>query len=268
MKTEGQLTNKLFSNTQYGSGSSKRSDRIANDIKRWVIENELSQGDRLPNEKKLTEIFSCAKGTMREALKSLEVQGLVSIRTGPSGGPTLIEVSYKRTTELLRNFLQFRDLSVEQIYQLRKVIEVELAVSVVGLLPKDILAQLGNQVAACCVSSAPKTHQHKHLRLRKKELDFHDVLANHCPNPLLAFHAQFLNDLLRNFIEFRVDHVSEYETFTSSNINYHRQLINAYLAEDEASVRTIMTAHMADCERHTLSLNAILTKDLMINRLE
>ncbi|NRA87086.1 MAG: FadR family transcriptional regulator [Rhizobiales bacterium] len=230
------------------------------------MDNELVEGDKLPHEKQLIEIFNCAKGTMREALKSLEVQGLISIRTGPSGGPTLIQVSQRRTSDLLRNFMQFRDISIEQIYQLRKVIEVELAVSVVGLLPQDILERLSGQISDCCAAPASQTRQNQHLRLREKELDFHDVLAEYCSNPLLSFHAKFLNELLRNFIEFRFDHISQYETFTHSNIDYHRQLVGAYIANDVEQVREIMTAHMIDCEKHTLSLNATLTKNLLLNR--
>lgn len=260
------LPQKLAHIAQSGQMNKKRSDRIANDIKRWVVENELVEGDRLPHEKQLIEIFNCAKGTMREALKSLEVQGLISIRTGPSGGPTLIQVSGERTTELLRNFMQFRDISIEQIYQLRKVIEVELAVSVVGKLPANILDQLSGQVSVCCASPATHSRQNQHLRLRKKELDFHDILAQYCDNPLLAFHAQFLNDLLRNYIEFRYDHISQYEVFTHSNIHYHRQLIDAYKAQNTELVRELMTEHMIDCEKHTLSLNATLTKNLMYNQ--
>lgn len=261
------MPDKLANIAQMGAVNSKRSDRIAHDIKRWVVENELVEGDRLPHEKQLIEIFNCAKGTMREALKSLEVQGLISIRTGPSGGSTLIQVSDQRSTELLRNFMQFRDISVAQVYELRKVIEVELAVSVIGLIPRDILAQLGGQISGCCATPATQTRQNQHVRLREKELDFHDVLAKYCPNPLLAFHAQFLNDLLRNFIEFQYEHISQYESFTHSNINYHRQLIDAYKAQNTEQVRELMTAHMIECEKHTLSLNATLTKDLMLNRI-
>jgi DNA-binding FadR family transcriptional regulator len=249
----------------YTQGPGKRSDRIANDIKRWVIENDLSQGDKLPNEKQLADIFQCAKGTIREALKSLEVQGLITIRTGPAGGATLIEVSDKRTTELLRNFLQFRNLTVEQIYQLRKIIEVELAVSVTGLLSDQALTDLENQISGCCATPITRSNRDRHLRLREKELDFHEILATNCPNPLLAFHAHFLTDLLRNFIEFRFDHVSQYETFTKSNIDYHHQLVKAFRAKDRQQVETVMNAHMCDCESHTLSLNGTLSKDLMLN---
>ncbi|MBL1242226.1 MAG: FCD domain-containing protein, partial [OCS116 cluster bacterium] len=61
-------------------------------------------------------------------------------------------------------------------------------------------------------------------------------------------------------------HISQYEKFTHSNIHYHRQLVDAYKANDVEQVREIMTAHMVDCEKHTLSLNATLTIDLLLNR--
>ena len=85
----------------------KRSDQIVSAIKRWVAVNEKQPGDRLPNERDLMEQFDCSKGTVREALKSLEVQGLISVKTGPNGGAVLESVPYERASELLRNFLHF-----------------------------------------------------------------------------------------------------------------------------------------------------------------
>jgi len=243
----------------------KRSDAIADGIKTWILHEGLKPGDRLPKERQLADHFQCAKGTLREALKSLEVQGLITLKTGPSGGPVLIEVSYKRSSDLLRNFLQFQDLNVEQIYQLRKIIEVQLAVSVVGHLNENALELLEQNLATCCTSLS-KSRRRNQLNLREKELDFHNILADHCPNPLLAFHARFLTDLLRDFIEFQVDHIEQYEKFTHNNIAHHRDLVAAYRKDDRESVRSIMSCHMCDAESHTLSLNGVLSRDLMLAR--
>ncbi len=241
----------------------KRSDAIADGIKVWILHEGLKPGDKLPKERELAAHFNCAKGTLREALKSLEVQGLITLKTGPSGGPVLIEVSFKRSSDLLRNFLQFQDLNVEQIYQMRKIIEVELAVSVVGHLSDQALDLLEQNLASCCTSLS-KSRRRNQMSLREKELDFHNILAAHCPNPLLAFHARFLTDLLRDFIEFQVNHVPEYEKFTQANIAHHRDLVAAYRAMDKESVRAIMTKHMIDAEAHTLSLNGVLSDELML----
>ena len=83
----------------------KRSDLVAEEIKRLITDKNLSPGDRLPRENELQAQFEVSKGTIREALKSLEVQGLVKISTGPTGGGTIIEVTLDRTLQLLQNYL-------------------------------------------------------------------------------------------------------------------------------------------------------------------
>ena len=70
----------------------KRPDLVAQEIKRLITEKNLSPGDRLPRESELQAQFQVSKGTIREALKSLEVQGLITISTGPSGGGMVVEV--------------------------------------------------------------------------------------------------------------------------------------------------------------------------------
>jgi GntR family transcriptional regulator, transcriptional repressor for pyruvate dehydrogenase complex len=97
----------------------------------------LKPGDRLPTERELMESFQCSKGSAREALKALEVEGLVSTRTGPTGGAYLNQAGTEPASRALRNYLHFQHLDGEQVYQLRKVIEVELAVSVLGRLSED-----------------------------------------------------------------------------------------------------------------------------------
>ena len=60
----------------------KRSDLVADQIKEAIISKKLPPGERLSDEKDFLKTYRVSKGTMREALKSLEVQGLVNIKTG------------------------------------------------------------------------------------------------------------------------------------------------------------------------------------------
>ncbi len=71
----------------------KRTDEIVDAIKRMIVEHGLGPGDRLPQERDLITQFSASKGTVREALKALEVQGLISVRTGPGGGAFIERMS-------------------------------------------------------------------------------------------------------------------------------------------------------------------------------
>lgn len=100
----------------------KLSDVIVESVKRSIVTDALKPGDRLPTERELMESFQCSKGSAREALKALEVEGLVSTRTGPSGGAYLNQAGTEPASRALRNYLHFQHLDGEQVYQLRKVI--------------------------------------------------------------------------------------------------------------------------------------------------
>jgi len=175
----------------------KLSDVIVESVKRSIVTDALKPGDRLPTERELMESFQCSKGSAREALKALEVEGLVSTRTGPSGGAYLNQAGTEPASRALRNYLHFQHLDGEQVYQLRKVIEVELAVSVLGRLSEDDYIALQANVDFC---SAPEDSEAGQREQRLAELEFHNLLARACPNPLLSFMAQFLNDLLRDLV--------------------------------------------------------------------
>src|SRR6478736_5343831 len=107
--------------------ASKRGDLVVEEIKRWIAERRLAPGDKLPKEDELQTLFGVSKGTAREALKSLEVQGLVKVTTGPAGGATIGEVPLERAFQLLQNYLFFREMDVAQIYAVRRLLEPVLA---------------------------------------------------------------------------------------------------------------------------------------------
>src|SRR5690606_29031798 len=109
----------------------KRSDLVAEEIKRLLTSKSLLPGDRLPRETGLQQKLNGRQGTVREALKSLEVQGLIKVTTGPGGGGMAVEVPLDRAFQLLQNYLFFKEVSIEHIYQVRRLLEPELAASAV-----------------------------------------------------------------------------------------------------------------------------------------
>ena len=112
----------------------KIADLICEDIKHWIVMEKLKPGDRLPNEKALMEGYECAKGTIREALRVLEIEGLIRLETDPGGGAIIHEVTIDPASRALRNYLHFQHVDSSQVYQLRRRVEVEIADLVVGRL--------------------------------------------------------------------------------------------------------------------------------------
>ena len=120
----------------------KRSDLVAQEIKRMITERNLSPGDRLPRESELQAQFEVSKGTIREALKSLEVQGLITISTGPTGGGTIAEVPLDRTLQFMQNYLFFQEVTIDDIYTVRQMLEPELAAGAVPHLTEADMSAL------------------------------------------------------------------------------------------------------------------------------
>lgn len=239
----------------------KRADQIVEEVKRWIVGNRKRPGDRLPPEKELMELFACSKGTIREALKSLEVQGLVSVRTGPRGGAVLASVPLDTAMQLLRNYLHFQHPTGAQIYALRKQLEPVLAVRVCGRLSVEQLERLDALVHQCEATPADFEERRAH---RIAELEFHNVLAEACDDPLLSFICRFINDLIRDLVIYKKVLLPEQVEFSRSNLEHHRALIAAYRREDATAVGDIMTRHMAAAERFNLELDGQLDETFLI----
>ncbi|MBU2954769.1 FadR/GntR family transcriptional regulator [Marinobacter sp. F3R08] len=235
----------------------KRSDQIVESVKRWVAQNKMQPGDRLPNERELMEQFDCSKGTVREALKSLEVQGLVSIRTGPNGGALLERVPYEKASELLRNFLHFEQPSGPDIYALRTLVEPEIAMLATPRLSPDDLNALVKLVEKC--EEEPETFDER-LSQRIAELDFHVLLAQRCGNAMLAFIGRFVNDMIRDLVIFKKSALPEQREFSCANIAYHKQLIEAFREGKAELARDLMYEHMKSAEHFNKELEGRLNQ--------
>jgi DNA-binding FadR family transcriptional regulator len=238
----------------------KRSDQIVESVKSWVALNRMPPGDRLPNERELMEQFECSKGTVREALKSLEVQGLISIRTGPNGGAVLERVPFEKASELLRNFLHFEQPSGPEIYALRTLIEPEIAALATPRLSEEDLNALDALVKRCEI--APETFEER-IEQRIAELDFHVLLAQRCGNSMLAFIGRFVNDMIRDLVIFKKAALPEQHEFSCANFAYHQQLIEAFRARDETAARKLMHDHMKSAEHFNRELDGQLNQHFL-----
>jgi GntR family transcriptional regulator, transcriptional repressor for pyruvate dehydrogenase complex len=72
-----------------GKRVAKTSERVALAIVHDIVAHGLHTGDRLLLEAAMTERYGVSRASLREALRLLEVQGLINIRPGPGGGPVV-----------------------------------------------------------------------------------------------------------------------------------------------------------------------------------
>lgn len=229
----------------------KRADIIAEEMKRWIVVDKKQPGDRLPQEHELTELFDTSRWTIREALKSLEVQGLISVSSGASGGARIAEVTLENATQLLANYFYFKPLTVAHVYSMRKVLEPMLVGEVIDHLTTEHLRALADNVEA--TKRMPRSEEERREH-RTAELEFHNILADACPNLMLAFACRFINDLLKDWVVFNRTYVEAGEQFTHENLGCHEALLDALRRADRDVATRLMAEHMEQAAHHTIEM--------------
>ena len=234
-----------------------RPQQVAEAIKDWVMDQGLQPGDRLPSESELIARFAMAKGTIREAVRILEAQGLVKSRTGPGGGVFVHQVSEARAAALLGNYFYFQQPSIDDIYALREVLEPELAASLAGTLSEVQLARLE---AVMSDYDAPAETEAEEAAQHVASLRFHAELAEFSGNPLLRFLIRFTVRLLSEITVNRQLYSPPNRQLWESGKNYQAQLLRALRDGDRTAAREVLSAHMRNAHRLMKSQEAAVTR--------
>lgn len=237
-----------------------RPNTVSESIKNWIAAHGLTPGDRLPQEPDLIETFKVSKGTMREALKILETQGLIQTRTGPGGGAFITEMPPVRARALLANHFFFKDLSIADIYEMRSALEPELARELAGRLSEGDIDVLK---ATMVTYSHPPTSIEEEQLQRIAELEFHERLADFSANPILGFVCGFLVSLLKDLAVCRKIYQRPNPELRERGHSYQAQLIEAFYARDGDAAHSIMKAHMISAKSLMEAQEAIVNRGFL-----
>lgn len=173
---------------QTANKTDKVSDKIIDQIRYVIISGQLNPGDKLASERELLAQFGVSKATLREALRVLEVMGLIEMRKGTSGGAFVAEVDMRTSIHNLITFLHLQKVSVKEITMLRYLIEPTVAqIAATKITEKDI-SKLKKIIGRAVTSGAQEV---------TKEIGFHRYLARMAGNTLLTVMVDFVDDVLR-----------------------------------------------------------------------
>jgi GntR family transcriptional regulator, transcriptional repressor for pyruvate dehydrogenase complex len=106
---------------------SRSSDDVVAQIRNAIVDGRFKSGDRLPSERQLCTSFGVSRPTLREALRTLEVLGVIEIRTGSSGGIFASEPQGDQLGAALGALLQFRGATADELAEFRVSFESETA---------------------------------------------------------------------------------------------------------------------------------------------
>lgn len=105
----------------------KASDVLADDLRERILRGEFPEGTALPPERELVTQTRMSRTTVREALRILEVQGLVQIRTGRSGGAFVQRPGEESIASSVSLLIRGRHIRMAALLETRESVEPALA---------------------------------------------------------------------------------------------------------------------------------------------
>lgn len=105
----------------------KKPQQVADELRLRIIGGELDEGDPIGNEAELIEQFGVSRPSLREALRILETEGLISVVRGVSGGVVVHRPDQRHTARTAALVLQARDVSLADVFEARTIIEPSAA---------------------------------------------------------------------------------------------------------------------------------------------
>ena len=107
--------------------TAKVSEAVARELLEYILHEGLAPGTKLPSESAMLESFDVGRGSLREALRILEVYGLLSIRPGPGGGPVVEPIGPPQLARLLMFYLNVKGISYRDLQQSSRLLQAVMA---------------------------------------------------------------------------------------------------------------------------------------------
>lgn len=169
------------------------SDRIAAEIERLVAVEHLKPGDRLPAERELAQKLGVSRPSLREAIRSLAVQGRVSVRHGQG---VFIE---DPTTTRLRAQLAPQVADIDDLFAMREVLEVPAAGWAAERADEQQLARIQRAYAELteAVTRVPVDWS----ELQRLDAKFHESIVRAGGNRFMLRTLSVLNEVMHAGME-------------------------------------------------------------------
>jgi GntR family transcriptional repressor for pyruvate dehydrogenase complex len=211
---------------------------IVDQIRRAIVEGRLKPGDALPSEREMTATFGVSKHTLREALRALEAMGLLDIRQGAGGGPVVVEMDRVSLSDSLVNFFTFKNVSIADLTEVRRLLEPYLARSAAQTMTPQDVAGLHGINQAC----QQILDQGESIIGGREEIEFHTRLAETTGNQVLINILYFVNIFLA---QLKLERRPGIE-FSRQVLRRHQEIVEAIAAGDGDAAARIMLDHVSE----------------------
>jgi DNA-binding FadR family transcriptional regulator len=210
------------------------SENIAKRIKRQISKGKLGPGQKLPAEREMARLYKTSRVSVREAYRSLEELGVLTIRRGADGGAFIAEPGHDAVQRSLSLVLRLGRMSHQELTEARLMIEPPIARLAARRARAEDVARLKLILERQEAALARKGHFRPHSLL------FHRAVADCARNLPLA-------TLMNSLADLTLEVVSVIDTPRSVKegiCRFHRRIFEAISAHDEDAAHHLMLEHI------------------------
>lgn len=213
----------------------KASDVLANDLRERILRGEFPSGTALPPERELVNQTKMSRTTVREALRILEVQGLVAIKTGRAGGAFAQLPGGDSVATSVGLLIRGQQLRLTALLETREAIEPACASLAAKYRTDEDLAILN---AANDTMADPDITLEEFLQAN---VDWHLAVATASHNELLTGFMTALSQAIYTSTENKafVD-----DDVRKTTLRAHASITDAIKTQDPAAALRRMTKHV------------------------
>lgn len=214
---------------------------VADRIRVLMLDGTFPSGQPLPSERHLAEQFGVSRGSIRDALRTLETIGLLETRHGQGTYPH--ELSVERLVAPLASVMSYRPDLQEELHDVRRMFEPAVARAAAVRATEDDLADLQRVL---------DTQRQKLITGQSaitEDTAFHAILARATRNRVVMNIMATLNDLL---VESRTQSLL-HKGRPARSMDGHEAVVAAIRRKDADAAARAMYEHItqiADLEQH------------------
>ncbi len=209
---------------------------VARQIQRLIVDGVLKPGQLLPPERQLAERFGVSRNSVRDAIRTLELSGLVVARHGE--GNVVADVSPETLVAPLASLLLQKRKLVAELLEVRKILEPALAARAAVHATDEQIAQLEDVLRR----QSEKTARGESTI--EEDAEFHYTIALAAGNSVVRKLLDVLMDLLR---ETRARSL-QVEGRLERSLAGHRRVVQAIQRRDAEEAERAVRQHLEEIE--------------------
>lgn len=200
-----------------------------------LIKEKYHEGDKIPTEPKLAEMFSVSRITIREAVSNLKSRGILEVRQGDGTYVKLLSPS--DLIQPMAPIFALKNVEIDKIYEVRILIEVKA----VDICASKGLSEEQNKIINELMEQMNQMAMQKNIfEYNKLDVMFHKTLVRCCGNEILYTINEMLLDLTEEAIQkscTKLEHVVD-------SLIYHNKVLYAIRDKNPDLASKAMTEHI------------------------